>query len=328
MKTIVITIIAGLFLASCSDEAANPVAPSPSQPGASAPAPRFGGNATAAFEADTLQPPEPPDAPVPPMPATMPSDPPVFGLVPPGARGIDTSRFPSWYSLPLFQQLVYGYYDLPSSDPHFGLNIRWPTSSPHVWLKLSDANGRHVAHEDWVPAVQRLLHFVFRALTDVPYRGRIDGGMNDVDRDDVITITFDAPPYDTSALSNGACGYALVSYNGYGEIARARISLRLDERLLQPESCSGSRYGLWGTMFHEVAHALGFWHVSDDGWLMYPSATENWWFAPREQFHARRKYTVLVPGWYPPEWHYLDHQGRGHSASRGLSAPGRYEIID
>jgi Matrixin len=170
-----------------------------------------------------------------------------------GAR-IDLIRNAAPFSLSFFNALVRGeYHDLDELTPVLRLQ-----TSPKFYVRTIDQNGRAVEPEvlnvvlpairgavtDWTSGMLS----VSTLETGTQTRPRTEGWI-------VVNITRN--------YSSEYCGAAYVG-STQGEI-----------ELVNDRCNCGSNKISGAIVAHEVGHALGFWHVSDRGSLMYPYVPGN-----------------------------------------------------
>jgi hypothetical protein len=187
---------------------------------------------------------------------------------------LDIIRDAAPFSMDFYRQLVRGTFDQPGAPWPV---LRWDMA-PKFYLKTVDQNGRPIEPEV-LSVVQDAVHRAVPAYTggrlhaDVlesgtEVRAEIDGWIN-------IDIVRDPDERRT-------CGTAFIGRNP-GTIT------------LFNDVCScGSRKIPGATVMHEVGHALGFFHVSDENSVMYPFIPGNCPpgdLSPNEVYHAAIAYS-------------------------------------
>jgi len=193
----------------------------------------------------------------------------------PGARSdvsLDIIKEAAPFSMEFYRQLVRGTYDSGGPWPV----LRW-TEQPRFYLKTVDQNGRPVEPEVltvMLDAIARAVPaFTGNRMTAIiergtEARGETTGWIN-------VNVVRDPDEERT-------CGYASVGRNP-GTIT------------FNSDVCSCGSIKIPGTLvFHEVGHALGFFHVSDRDSVMYPlheGGCPAGSLSPAESFHAAIAYS-------------------------------------
>ena len=189
-----------------------------------------------------------------------------------------------------WSEMAYDAFDEEGEVTDFLYPLEEPLPGFYFWL--SDPDGFRVAAPGWAAWGRRHLPRIVESLTGKPYHGRIEAG--DADRREVgwITIVFDRPPYEVPR--GDACGRARVGANSPDYTGRIWIYLtRLGDTCYTGYD-PDKRY-LGSTLFHEVGHALGFFHVRDADAIMCASGDCRGApisFSAREQYHARLAYRI------------------------------------
>ena len=163
---------------------------------------------------------------------------------------------------------------------------------PGFYFWLSEPGGFRVVDPGWATWARRHFPRIVESLTGKPFRGRIEEGYEDRQQVGWITIVFDRPPHEVPR--EDACGRARVGANRPDYTGRIWIYLnRLGDSCYTGYDPDG-RY-LASTLFHEIGHALGFFHVRDADAIMCASLDCRGApisFSAREQYHGRLAYRI------------------------------------
>ena len=194
-----------------------------------------------------------------------------------GARtgiNFDLIRNAPPFSMDFYQQLVRDGYD--KSDGYPWRNLRW-TSAPSFYVQTVDQNGRAVEPEVLAVTVDALRRAVPLWTANTYSAVVIETG----------AATREAPAGWINVLfrrdpNSDRCGQSYVGRNP-GEIT------------LWDDRCACGSVKVPGQVtMHEVGHAMGFFHVSDRGSLMYPQAQlgcPSGVLSPAEAYHAALAYS-------------------------------------
>ncbi|MCY4627488.1 MAG: matrixin family metalloprotease [Acidobacteria bacterium] len=162
-----------------------------------------------------------------------------------------------------------------------------PDTSPNFHIRTGTMSST------WARRIRDAIPGIVSELTGEHYGGQITSGRYDVDEPGWITIEASTEEEDPDTWESGdedrhICGWARI-----GAIA-GRVLLNKDRVGL---SASRSRCGLWSVLAHEIGHAFGFFHVSDDDSLMAPSIADTDEFTRTERYHTQLAYAY---GRYTP----------------------------
>lgn len=187
---------------------------------------------------------------------------------------LDLIRNAAPFSMDFYKQFARDTYDSDPGAP-FGLQ-RW-TSAPSFYVKTVDQNGRPVE-----PEVLTRIYDAIRAAVPA-----FTGGAYSVGALETGTETRAAAAnwinvdIRRDSAEKRVCGYAYVGANP-GSIT------------LNDDVCScGSNKIPGAVTMHEVGHAMGFFHVSDRGSLMYPFVAGDCpagALSAAESYHAKLAY--------------------------------------
>ena len=187
-----------------------------------------------------------------------------------------------------WQQLVFDQYDDPGR--WFGSYVL-ETTSPNVYIRMSDPTGRRVVSHQQRDHIQRAVPQLVQQLTGRAYRGRVESGIADRTRRGWITVRF-VTYEEEPEISAGACGLASIGADP-GNIWIIR-------RARGRKACV-SAAGFAPLFAHEMGHAMGFFHVENRSAVMNPGFGGPSTFAATEQYHARLAYEVgrgaIYCGW-------------------------------
>ena len=188
---------------------------------------------------------------------------------------LDLIRNAAPFSMEFYRQLVRDSYD--KSDGYPWRNLRW-TTAPSFYVKTVDQNGRPVEPEVLAVTLDALRRAVPAWTANHYTAAAIETGTDSRDpRPDWITVLFRRDP-NVRTL----CGQSYVGRDP-GEIT------------LWEDVCSCGSVKVPGSVtVHEVGHALGFFHVSDRGSVMFPFDSGDCRLgvlSPAEAYHAGIAYS-------------------------------------
>lgn len=190
-----------------------------------------------------------------------------------GARSgitLDAIRDGAPFSMNFYRQLVRGTYDQEEAPYPV---LRW-TESPKFYIKTTDQNGRAIETEV-LAALNNVLPGAVMAYSGGTLSAAVieSGAESREETQGWINIYLRRDP-----PSERYCGYAYVGANP-GSITLSDVC-----------SC-GSNKVPGSLVYHEVGHALGFFHVDDRKSVMYPMAPGN---CPPATLSAAEKYHVAI----------------------------------
>ena len=169
------------------------------------------------------------------------------------------------------------------------------TTSPDFYIRTHDDAGDPTFSRSEITEMRRLIPRTMQALTGDPYVGQIVEGKEDRDQEEWITVV--EVPADAERFKN-VCG-------------RARLGF-LPGRIWLVEGCQ--TFG--ATFVHEIGHAMGFSHVSNQCDAMFSGGSCNaTWFSSREIWHARLAYEL---GRFHP---YIDDRSQTMTKTTALPMP-------
>lgn len=218
-----------------------------------------------------------------------------------GARnGVDVNliSLAAPFSLTFYQQLARDAEDEPRSLQPLSL---WPGGNPRIYVRTVDQNGDPIS-----PSVlSRVYSVIPDAIADwtsgkLAVASMDHGTATRQRQDGWIIVNFVRNP-----SGGDICGQSYVgSLNGLIELVDGACT------------CGGNTVPTQ-VVAHEVGHAMGFFHVSDRGSLMYPQASRNCTntaLSAAERFHSGIAWT-REPGNLDPD---LDPSGLTPLARRDI----------
>jgi Matrixin len=163
---------------------------------------------------------------------------------------VDAIRNAAPFSMSFYKQFVRGTFDQPGAP---FVVLRW-NDAPRFYVKTVDQNGRAVEPEVLTVVLDALARAVPAFTGGRLSAAAIESGTADrPDTNGWINVVIRRDPNEQQT-----CGFAFIGANP-GTIT------------LNDDVCScGSRKIPGAVVIHEVGHALGFFHVSDRGSIMYP----------------------------------------------------------
>ena len=209
-------------------------------------------------------------------------------------------NFIGWF----WNQLVFNTQDCPPGRCGEPLERRssyvLSTSSPDFHIRTHNDGGDRVVSEERVQQIRAEIPRIVATITGQPFGGRIsDGSARSTGQ---ITIEF-LPPEE---LGTTLCGEATIG-SAQGSVKINSQALSLDEFNSDGQGCP-----LFPVLRHEMAHAMGFFHVVYGGDLMswLPEYVSD--FSQREVHHMQLAYRrgplqispygplLSHPGAFPP----------------------------
>ena len=170
------------------------------------------------------------------------------------------------------------------------------TSSPDFHIRTHNDGGDRVVSEERVQQIRAEIPRIVATITGQPFGGRISDGSERSNGQ--ITIEF-IPPEE---LGTTLCGEATIG--------SAQGSVKINSQALSRDEFDSFGQGcpLFPVLRHEMAHALGFFHVVYGGDLMswLPEYVSD--FSPREVHHMQLAYR-LGPLQISPYGPLLSHPG-------------------
>ncbi len=154
------------------------------------------------------------------------------------------------------------------------------TSSPDFHIRTHNDGGERVVSEERVQQIRAEIPRIVTTITGQPFGGRISDGSER--SNDQITIEF-LPPEE---LGTALCGEATIG-SAQGSVKINSQALSRDEFNSDGQGCP-----LLPVLRHEMAHAMGFFHVVYGGDLMswLPEYVSD--FSPREVHHMQLAYRL------------------------------------
>ena len=220
-----------------------------------------------------------------PTPTPMP-EPEPDPTTPPMPEPDPTMPEPEWFSAPHYDALVYNAFQMdPIQTESFvlsasrvaNLNVRFNT------IGRMPTGPRYLPCPGPIPrtfigTLEQNTGLLIQSMTGVPWSGTFGPGG--------IEVRFEHPLVSTlpGAVRDGTLGATYVG--------GAREGLPI--WLFLTDQCGpvGGADALVDTFVHELGHSLGFWHVHDESWLMYPLSHARYGLETlrRELFHMQRAY--------------------------------------
>ena len=217
-----------------------------------------------------------------------------------GARthvNVDLISLAAPFSLPFYRELARDAKDEPGALQPLSL---WPGGNPKVYVRTVDQNGEPVAGT------------VLSSVYDV-----IRGAVSDWTDGRLSVQTLEHG----TATRQRQDGWLIVNFvrNSTGDICGQSYIGALDGQIeLVDGACTcGSSTMPKQVVAHEVGHAMGFFHVSDRGSMMYPQAARNCTnteLNSAERLHSKVAWT-RKPGNLDPD---LDPAGAAPLARRDI----------
>lgn len=186
---------------------------------------------------------------------------------------IDLIREAAPFSMDFYRQFARGSYDHAGDGAPFYL-FHW-TTAPSFYVKTTDQNGKAIEPEV-LARVYDAIRQAVPAYTAGHYSvAALETGTDARDeRKDWINVNIRRDPNEKRV-----CGFARVGDNP-GSIT------------LNDDVCScGSNKIPGAVTMHEVGHAMGFWHVSDRGSLMFPFIAGD---CPAGALSAAESYHAMI----------------------------------
>ena len=154
------------------------------------------------------------------------------------------------------------------------------TSSPDFHIRTHNDGGERVVSEERVQQIRAEIPRIVTTITGQPFGGRISDGSERSNGQ--ITIEF-LPPEE---LGTALCGEATIG-SAQGSVKINSQALSRDEFNSDGQGCP-----LLPVLRHEMAHAMGFFHVVYGGDLMswLPEYVSD--FSPREVHHMQLAYRL------------------------------------
>ena len=187
-----------------------------------------------------------------------------------GTRNTDPN-FIRWF----WNQLVFDTHDCPAERCGEPLERRrshvLSTTGPDFHIRTHDETGERIVTEENVQRIRADIPRTMAIITGEPFRGRILDGARAASRQSTINIEFDE-------LDPDLCGQAQVG---------AAVVIQSSALSRHEFDASGQGCPPIPVLRHEVAHAMGFFHVSYGGDLMswLPEYVSD--FSEREVHHMQ-----------------------------------------
>jgi len=156
------------------------------------------------------------------------------------------------------------------------------TASPNLYIRMDDPTGRRVVSIGHRDHMRRAFPRIVETITGERFRGRIEDGFGHRSRRGWISVQFSTEEEVPDAKD--ACGAAFVGANP------GRIWMYRRHRN-GSKYCTNHMPTFREVFAHEVGHALGLFHVSDQNAVMHPSAGGEH-CTGREIYHGRLLYRV------------------------------------
>ncbi len=159
------------------------------------------------------------------------------------------------------------------------------TSSPDFHIRTHNDGGERVVSEERVQQIRAEIPRIVTTITGQPFGGRISDGSEERSNGQ-ITIEF-LPPEE---LGTNLCGEATIG----SAIGSVEGSVKINSQALSRDEFDSDGQGcpLLPVLRHEMAHAMGFFHVVYGGDLMswLPEYVSD--FSPREVHHMQLAYRL------------------------------------
>ena len=167
-----------------------------------------------------------------------------------------------------WKELVFNGHEEPSAAPGEVTRVL-ETPSPNFYIRLDNPGWPDWPSESQIAHMREAIPRLAEQLTGQPYRGRIETGNADREKQGWIAVIFER--------LNAACGRAWVGAD--------------PGRIWMSPDCFSGEGSFLSTFTHEVGHAFGFWHVSDYKATMWNgSGYKGRHFNAQEEYHAQLAY--------------------------------------
>ena len=190
--------------------------------------------------------------------------------------------FIGWF----WNQIVFNTNDCPPRDCGEPLERRssylLSTSSPDFYIRTHNDRGERVVSEERAQHIRGEIPLIIAKITGQPFSGQISDGSELSNRNGQITIEF----IPQEEIGTTLCGQATIG-SAQGSVQIVSQALSRDEFNVDGQGCP-----LFPVLRHEMAHAMGFFHVAYGGDLMswLPEYVSD--FSVREVHHMQLAYRI------------------------------------
>ena len=181
----------------------------------------------------------------------------------------------------LWRELAFNYLECPPTEPACGTPLeertlrRLPVTSPNFAIVS------HTLSEQAIANLHEVLALGAEQITGQPYRGTIEEG-NGVKAENWITIEGVMPGNHATA---GSCRNMSIPEGGDAAATLGTIYGCIMLGMHRDETSSTE------TILHELGHAMGFYHTSDQRTVMFrASGHRSQTFTAQEQYHTQLAY--------------------------------------